>query len=56
MISVVTCLPWLRTEGSPISRQPSLLGVSMLSYTANYYAGSHTGVHRENISSKLRLD
>ena len=55
MISDIRCLPWLRTEGSPISRQPSLLGVSMLSYTVNY-AGSHTGVHRESISSKLRLD
>ena len=55
MISGITCLPWLRKEGSPISRQPSLLGVSMLSCTVNY-AGSHSGVHRKRISSKLRLD
>ena len=54
-ISVITCLPWLRTEGSPISRQPSLLGVSMLSYTVSY-AGSHTDAHRDSISSKLRLN
>ena len=47
--------PWLRTEGSPISRQSSLLGVSMLSYIVSY-AGSHIGVHKESISSKLRLD
>ena len=54
MISVITCLPWLRT-GSPISRHPSLLGVSMLSYTVSY-AGSHTDAYRDSVSSKLRLD
>ena len=32
-----------------------LLGVSMLSYTVSY-AGSHTDVHRDSISSKARLD
>ena len=55
MISGITCLPWLRIESSLISRLLSLLDVSMLSYTVSY-AASHIDVHRDSISSKLRLD
>ena len=55
MISGITCLPWLRKESSLISRRLNRSDVSMLSYTVNY-AVSHIDVHRDSISSKLRLD
>ena len=54
-MEIIQPLPGICIESSLISRRLYRLDVSMLSYTVNY-AASHIDVHRDSVSSKLRLD